>query len=87
MVTTCGWVGHNDPAAWCNKRWHLKGHSMKDLYIAAHEELVGEYLEDHPEASEAEAYDLCADRAYDHMVDRLADRGDHERKRRREEGR
>jgi hypothetical protein len=58
----------------------------KELYIAAHEELIGRYLEDHPEASEAEAYDLCADRAYDHMVDKLADRADNLRKERQENG-
>ena len=58
----------------------------KELYIEAHEELIGRYLEAHPEATEAEAYDLCADRAYDHMVDKLADRADYLRKARREEG-
>jgi hypothetical protein len=58
----------------------------KDLYIAAHEELIGEYLERHPNATEAEAYDKCADRAYDHMVDKLADRADMLRKERQEQG-
>lgn len=48
----------------------------KELYMQAHEELIGQYLEDHPEATEAEAYDKTADRAYDRMVDNLADLGD-----------
>ena len=58
---------------------------MKDLYIAAHEELIEAYMDTHPRATEAQAYDACADRAYNHMVDRLADRADYERKARREE--
>jgi len=59
---------------------------MKDLYIAAHEELIEKYLRLFPEASETEAYEATADRAYDLMRDKLADRADMERKRRREEG-
>ncbi len=57
---------------------------MKDLYIDAHMELVEQYLENHTEATEAEAYDLCADKAYDRMVDKLADQSDYLRKARRE---
>ena len=48
----------------------------KEAYMAAHEELIGQYLEDHPEATEAEAYDKTADAAYDRMVDKMADLGD-----------
>lgn len=44
----------------------------KELFIAAHEELIGEYLDQHPEADEATAYDLTADAAYGRMTDRLA---------------
>ena len=49
---------------------------MKDAYIAAHEELIAEFLERHPHISEAEAYDITADAAYDRMVENLADIGD-----------
>lgn len=59
----------------------------KELYIDAHEELIGQYLDAHPEATEAEAYDKCADRAYDHMVDKMADLGDRLRKEQQENGR
>ena len=48
----------------------------KELFIAAHQELAGEYLDHHPEATEAEAYDQTADKAFDRMVDRLADMAD-----------
>lgn len=57
---------------------------MKELFIAAHEELIERYLERHPEATEAQAYEATADRAYDRMVDNLADRADYLRKRARE---
>ena len=60
---------------------------MKELYMAAHEELIGQYLEAHPEATEAEAYDKTADRAYDRMVDSLADRADRLKDIMKEEGR
>lgn len=53
---------------------------MKELFIAAHEELIERYLERHPEATEAQAYEATADRAYDQMVDNLADRADRLRK-------
>lgn len=44
---------------------------MKELYIAAHEELIEEYLEAHPNA--AEAYEATADAAYDRYIDKFAD--------------
>ena len=49
---------------------------MKELFIAAHEELVGEYMEAHPEATESEAYEKTADAAHDRMVSKLADIAD-----------
>ena len=52
----------------------------------AHEELVFAYLELHPKASWAEAYDATADLAYDHMREKLFDAADNLRKREREEG-
>jgi len=48
----------------------------KELFIVAHEELIEKYLEQHPEATEAEAYDKTADGAYDRMTDKLADMAD-----------
>lgn len=59
---------------------------MKDHYIAAHEELIERYLETHEGVSWEQAYDLCADRAYDHMVDKMADHADYLRKAKREQG-
>ncbi len=48
----------------------------KEMFMAAHEELIQRYLEAHPEATEAEAYDKTADRAYDRMTDKMADMAD-----------
>ena len=59
----------------------------KELYMAAHEELIGKYLEDHPNADESEAYEKTADAAYGHMTDKLADMADRLRKERQENGR
>lgn len=53
----------------------------KEHFIAAHEELIEKYLEAHPEATEAEAYDKTADGAYDRMTDNLADMADRLRQR------
>lgn len=57
----------------------------KELFIDAHEELIEIYLEQHPEASEAEAYDKTADAAYERMRDNLADMADALRQREKEE--
>ena len=57
----------------------------KELYIDAHEELIGLYLEQHPEASEAEAYDKTADAAYERMRDKYADLADTARQRAKDE--
>lgn len=46
---------------------------MKELFIQAHEELIAEYLEEHPEATEAEAYETTADAASERMRDKYAD--------------
>lgn len=58
----------------------------KDHFIAAHEQLIEKYLEAHPDATEAQAYEATADRAYDRMVDNLADMGDRLKDRAKEEG-
>jgi len=44
---------------------------MKELWIAAHEELITEYLEAHPEATEAEAYEATTDAVDDRFRDNL----------------
>jgi hypothetical protein len=51
----------------------------KELFMDAHDELVAEYLEEHPDASEAEAYEATADGAWDRMCDTLAERADYYR--------
>lgn len=47
---------------------------MKDLYMAAHEALIAEYEDAHPNATDA--YERTADAAYGRMTDMLADRID-----------
>lgn len=59
---------------------------MKDLFIASHEELIEDYMLKHPHASWDEAYSRTADGAYYAMQEKLADRADFERDRRREGG-
>lgn len=49
----------------------------REHFTAAHEELIAEYLETHPEATDAEAYEATADGAYDRMTDNLADMADY----------
>ena len=48
----------------------------KELYIAAHEDLIEQYMEAHPEADWTKAYEATAYGAWDRMKDRLADRID-----------
>ena len=49
----------------------------KEQFIAAHEELVEEYLDAHPNADWTEAYEKTADRAWIRMTDRIADMADY----------
>jgi len=58
----------------------------KELFIAAHEQVIEEYLEEHPEATDAEAYEKTADAAYNRMTENVADLIDRERDRRKEGG-
>jgi hypothetical protein len=58
---------------------------MKELFITAHEELIEEYLEKHPEATEAEAYDKTADAANYRYRDKFADMVDQARQRKKDE--
>lgn len=57
---------------------------MKELFIAAHEELVEQYLLDHPEADWNEAYEKTADAAYTRYHDKFADMVDTARQRAKE---
>ena len=59
---------------------------MKELYMAAHDELIANWLEDHPEASEEEAYEATADRAYYRMKDKYADLVDQAKQKLKDEG-
>lgn len=53
----------------------------KEAYLAAHEALVEQYLDDHPEATWEQAYEACADAAYERMISDFADRCDEARDR------
>jgi hypothetical protein len=52
---------------------------MKELYIDAHEELIAEYMDEHPDADEGNVYDMTADAAYARMTDKYAGMADHYR--------
>lgn len=54
---------------------------MKELYMVAHDRLIEEYLEAHPDASEHDAYEKTADAAYGRMTDMWADMIDDARQR------
>ena len=58
----------------------------KELYIAAHEELIEQYLLDYPHATDAEAYDKTADGAYDRYRDKYADMVDNAKQRAKDRG-
>jgi hypothetical protein len=58
----------------------------KELWMAAHQELVEEYLLDHPDADRAEAYDKTADFASDRCRDKFADMVDAAKQRAKDEG-
>lgn len=57
---------------------------MKELYIAGHEQLIEEYLNEHEGADWTEAYEATADAAYNHMQEMCAARADYERMKRKE---
>lgn len=44
----------------------------KELFIAAHEELVEEYLNEHPEADWSQAYEATGDAAGERYRDKFA---------------
>jgi hypothetical protein len=41
----------------------------KDLWIAIHQDLIEQYMDEHPEATEREAADKTADRVSDRIAD------------------
>lgn len=56
----------------------------KELFIAAHEQLIEQYMNDHPDADWTEAYDKTADATYDRYRDNFADMIDRARLRSKE---
>lgn len=56
----------------------------KELYMAAHERLMEEYMEAHPDASDEEAYENTADHAYGRMIDDMGDMADRMRQLRKD---
>ena len=59
----------------------------KELWIAEHERLVEEYLNEHPDAEWSEAYERTADLVDARLRDRIADMIDEARDRAKYEGR
>lgn len=59
---------------------------FKELYLSEHERLIDEYMETHPGVTWDQAYERCADGAYDGMRDRLADMADAARQQMKDEG-
>lgn len=49
---------------------------VKDMYMAAHKDLIEEYLIHHPECSYDQAYHDCSDAAYNLMREKLEDAGE-----------
>lgn len=45
----------------------------KEMFIAAHEQLIEEYLNEHPDADWGEAYEKTGDLAGERMRDNFAD--------------
>lgn len=59
---------------------------MKDLFINAHEELIAQYLLDHPNATWDQACNATADGAYSQMRDKFADMADTMKQKLKDEG-
>lgn len=58
----------------------------KEMWIAAHEKLIEEYMEEHPNATEEEASDKTADMAQDRVIDDMSAMADYLNDRAKEEG-
>jgi hypothetical protein len=56
----------------------------KELFIAAHEQLIEAYLNDHPDADWSEAYEKTSDATYERYRDNIADMADAARLRAKE---
>jgi len=56
----------------------------KELYIEAHEELIAEYMDEHPDADEAAVYERTADSAWERMIDKRGAMIDHYRQLRKD---
>lgn len=48
----------------------------KELFIAAHEQLVEELMDANPNLTWAQAYEMTADKAHERMISNLADMAD-----------
>ena len=46
---------------------------MKDMFMAAHEQLIAEYLEEYPSATEQQAYDRTTGTILERMADTIGD--------------
>lgn len=49
---------------------------MKEMYMDFHEQLMEKYLEEHPDATDEEAYEATSDQAYNDLGDYMADLAD-----------
>jgi len=58
----------------------------KELWIDAHEELIEEYLEEHPDATQAEAVEATVDRVDDRYANNMGDMIDRARDQMKERG-
>lgn len=58
----------------------------KELFMAAHERLISDYMEEHPKASFGDAADATADQAFDKAREDFADMIDHARMIEKEKG-
>ena len=58
----------------------------KEIFIAEHEKLIEEYMDEHPEASWDFAYNVTADKAGDRVREFYAEKADYERMKRKEQG-
>lgn len=58
-------------------------HMTKELFIAAHEELIEEYMEEFPSCTWSEAYEITSERAYERMREKMADIADQAKDRRK----
>ena len=46
--------------------------TSKEMFMDAHEQLIQEYMEEHPDADWSEAYERTSEKAMDRMNDNIA---------------